>query len=184
MTTAAARPLTVHDFWELPDGPPHYQLIEGDLFMSPPPGFFHQNIIGNLYFLIREYLEGHPEGTVALAPCAVELSDLNAYEPDLFFVTKERASIITDRGAVGAPDLVVEVLSPSTAKHDKGVKREVYARTGVQELWIVDPELKEVQGYRFAESSGTPAATLRGRQSLTTPLLPGLRIPLAKVFKH
>jgi len=184
MLNTTARPLTVLDFRELPEGPPYHQLIEGDLYMSPPPNRFHQDIVANLHFMIRSHLESHPLGTVYFAPSDVELSDLNVYEPDLYFVSNERKSILTEQGASGAPDLVVEVLSPRTAKYDKGVKRDVYARTGVEEMWIVDPELKEVQVFRFAESVGTPVATLRGRQALTTPLLPGLKIPLPKVFQQ
>ena len=184
MLNTAARPLTVHDFRELPEGPPYYQLIEGDLYMSPPPNLFHQRVVLNIAFILRLYLEDHPAGEVIVSPSGVELSDLNAYLPDLYFVSNERASILTEQGASGAPDLVVEILSPRTAKYDKGVKRDVYARTGVEEMWIVDPELKEVQVYRFAESAGTPVATLRGKQTLTTLLLPGLRIPLAKVFRE
>ena len=184
MLKTVSRPLTVHDYRELPEGPPYYQLIEGDLFMAPSPGLFHQGILGNLYYVLRTYLEKRPLGEVYFAPSDVHLSDLNVYQPDLYFVSNSRKSILSDQGTDGAPDLVVEILSPKTAKLDKGMKRSVYARTGVEELWIVDPELKEVHIYRLEKSADTPAAVCRLKHKIETPLFPGLKISVAKIFQR
>jgi Uma2 family endonuclease len=184
MLKTVFRPLTVHDYRELPEGPPYYQLIEGDLFMAPSPDLFHQDIILNLAIVIGKYLERHRVGSLHIAPSDVQLSELNVYQPDLYFVSNVRKSILTKQGAKGAPDLVVEVLSPRTAKLDKGMKRSIYARTGVKELWIVDPDRKEVQVYRLEESADMPAAVCRGRQKIESPLLPGLKIPVANIFKR
>lgn len=152
--------------------------------MAPSPELFHQDIILNLAVILRGYLERHRIGSVHIAPSDVQLSELNVYQPDLYFVSNSRKSVLTAHGVEGAPDLVIEVLSPKTAKLDKGMKRSVYARTGVQELWIVDPDRKEVQVYRLEESADIPAVVCRGRQKIESPLLPGLRIPVAKVFKR
>jgi Uma2 family endonuclease len=139
MLKTAAGPLTVADYRELPEGPPYYQLIAGDLYRAPSPDLFHQDILGNLHFILRLYLERHPVGTVHLAPSDVQLSGLNVHQPDLYFVSNARKSVLTKQGAEGAPDLVVEILSPQTAKRAKGVKRQVCARTGVEELGSLTP---------------------------------------------
>lgn len=184
MVKAEIRPLTVHDYRELPEGPPYYQLIEGDLYMAPSPDLFHQDILFNVAYLIRQYLEKHPIGSVHIAPSDVQLSDLNVYQPDVYFVSKSRKSIRTRQGATGAPNLVVEVLSPRTAKLDRGMKRTVYARTGVEELWLVDPETRQVQVYHLQKSADLPAATYGEKQKFESRLFPGLKIQVAKVFKQ
>src|SRR6266576_6571881 len=102
--------------------------------MAPAPDRLHQDVLGNLYVIIRGHLERFPLGSVHLAPSDVHLTDLNVYQPDLYYVTSARKAILTRRGARGAPDLVVEILSPKTAKLDTGLKREVYARSGVEEM--------------------------------------------------
>jgi Uma2 family endonuclease len=184
MRTTAPRPITVHDFRELPEGPPFYQLIEGDLFMSPSPGFTHQQIVLKLARLVGNHLEKHPSGVLSIAPSDVELSDLNAYEPDLYYVSNARRSILTEQGASGAPDLVIEVLSRGTAKYDKGVKRQIYARTGVKELWLVDPDSREISVYRLQEAADKPAGVYGVRQKFTSPLFPRLTIQVSKIFQR
>src|SRR5262249_18851613 len=144
------RPFTIEDYRQLPEGPPYYQLIEGDLLMSPSPNRFHQDVLGNLHFLIRKYLEKHPVGSVHLAPSDVQLTEINVYQPDLYYVSKARRRVLTSQGAKGAPNLVIEILSPKAAKLDRGIKRRVYARTGVEEMWILDQETKRIDVYRFA----------------------------------
>ena len=93
MLKTVPRPLTVRDYRQLPEGPPYYQLIEGDLYMAPSPDRFHQDILGNLYFILRSYLENHPLGSVHLAPSDVQLTDLNVYQPDLYYVSRTRRAI-------------------------------------------------------------------------------------------
>ena len=184
MQTNALKPITARDFMELPEGPPYYQLIEGDLYMSPSPAPFHQDIVGNIFYLLRRYLEKNRLGTVRTAPSDVRLTELNVYEPDVYFVSKSRKSILTKHGVEGAPNLVVEVLSPRTAKLDKGAKRVIYARAGVEELWIVDPEAKRLHVYRLRESADEPVGTYGVRRKFESPLFPGLKIPVAKVFQQ
>jgi Uma2 family endonuclease len=184
MLKTAPRPLTVHDYRELPEGPPYYQLIDGELVMSPSPNFFHQTIIINFAVILRNYLAEHPIGKLAIAPSDVCLTDLDVYQPDLYFVSNERKSILSKQGAEAAPDLAVEILSPKTARLDKGVKREIYGRTGVRELWLVDPELREVQVFRLPESAERPLGTYRFGQEFESALFPGLKISLAKIFQE
>jgi len=176
--------ISAPDYFAMPEGPPYFQLVEGKLFMTPSPEFFHQSVAGNIYYWLRDHLRQRPLGKVAMAPSDVQLDFVNVHQPDVYFISNERLNILTKQGPVGAPDLVVEMLSRSTARLDKGPKLRVYARSGVKELWLVDKEKKEVAVYRFAESIQEPVATVRGRQKLTTPLLPGLKLALAEVFEE
>ncbi len=182
MHATHARPITRHDYAQIPFGAPNYQLIEGDLVMAPSPNTPHQNIVGRLCRLIGNHLDAHPIGRVFIAPLDVHLSDLNVYQPDLFFIRRENASIIEEHGIEGAPDLVVEILSKTTAKYDLGIKRTIYARTGVEELWIIDPTKHTLALYRLTENADTPAATYRAKQHFSSALLPGLTIEMATVF--
>lgn len=168
----------------MPEGPPYFQLIEGDLYMSPSPSFFHQSIIGNLYHLLRSYLAHHPIGKVQIAPSDVELNDQNVFQPDLYYVSNERGDILTRQGPVGAPDLVVEILSPKTLSLDLGAKRLVYARSGVKEMWALHPDDEKVDIFRFEQDADRPAVTLKGKGSITSPLFPGLEIPLPQIFER
>jgi Uma2 family endonuclease len=182
MLSTHARPITRHEYATIPFGAPNYQLIEGDLIMAPSPGSFHQGISGKLHLLLGVFLQTHPLGHVFVAPLDVHLSDINIYQPDLLFIRRENAAIIEEHGIEGAPHLVVEILSKTTEKYDLGIKRSVYARTGVEEMWIVDPAQRTVALYRLAENPDTPAATYRPGQSFGSALLPGLTIEVSALF--
>ena len=102
--------MTAAEFAALPEGPPHFQLVDGELFFMPSPSRQHQSTVLNLASAIRVYLRVHPEiGRVYIAPSDVTLDEDNVFEPDVYFVSRERAGILTKQGADGAPDLAVEV---------------------------------------------------------------------------
>lgn len=177
------RALTVHDYMQLPEDPSRkWELIEGEIHVSPAPNRLHQTIVKNLIFLLEMHLKRHPIGKVFVSPFDVLLTDINAYQPDVCYFSKARYTSLTEQGADGAPELVVEVLSARSAKHDLGVKKEIYARTGVEEFWSVDPVKRTVTVFELDESTTTPRATLSEGKTLTTPLLPGLKIKIRDVF--
>lgn len=176
------RHMTAEEYHQLPEGPPYFQLIDGELFMSPSPHFFHQEIILNIASPIREYLRRYPIGKVVVGPSDVEFNQKNVFQPDVFFIRNERLGMIDKHGAKGAPDLVVEVISGSTGRLDLGPKMMIYAQTGVLEYWVILPQSRTVDIYRLAESAEQPAETLAEGVSLKTPLLPGLELPLAEIF--
>ena len=182
MLSTKARPITRHEYAMIPVGAPNYQLIEGDLVMAPSPGSYHQNIAGRIFRLIGNFLDASPLGTVFIAPLDVHLSDINVYQPDIFFIRKENEGIVEDHGIEGAPDLIIEVLSKTSEKFDLGPKRAVYARAGVEELWIIDPLKRTLSVFRLSENPDTPAATYKVKQKFTSEMLPGLTINLADVF--
>lgn len=183
MLRTEPRPFTVDDYMSLPEHGPRYQLIDGELYMAPAPNRRHQFISGEIEYLLRKYLERKPIGVIYDAPFDVQLTDITVVQPDIAFFSKKRAAYLTEHGAEGAPELVVEILSPKTARLDVGVKREIYARTGVLELWIVEPDAEVVKVYRLQENSQNPAQTLSANQILSTPILPGLKIDLKRIFE-
>ena len=176
------RRFTVADYRALPDGAPRYQLIRGSFVMAPAPNRFHQEIVSNLFYLLSSWIRKHDLGKLYVAPFDVHLTDIDVYQPDLAYFSTDRLRYLTDAGADGPPDLVVEVLSPRTAEIDREVKREIYARTGVRELWLVDPDNQSMAVYHLREDATAPAHTLTPGDTLTTPLLDGLTIPVERVF--
>jgi Uma2 family endonuclease len=129
-------------------------------------------------------LEQNPRGELYHAPFDVYLSENDVFQPDIVFVTKSNYRVLTDAGIEGTPDLVVEILSSSNAYLDKKAKLRVYARTGVKELWIVDPETKMVHVYDLQKDPQHPAATYVEKDAFTSPHFPGLQISCATIFKR
>jgi len=183
MALAPSVLVTAQDYRLMPETGPRYQLIEGELFMSPAPNRFHQKVSGNIYFLLRSYLERNPAGELYDAPFDVFLGEHAVFQPDILFIANNRRSILTDEGAEGAPNLVIEVLSESTAHLDRQTKRKVYAASGVDELWLVDPEAKTVELFLLQKNAERPEASYRSNDSFESPCFPGLRILLTDVFK-
>lgn len=186
MTTKAhSVKFTYEDFQLFPDDGKRHEIIDGEHYVTPSPITKHQRVLGNLYRLLSTFLHDRRLGSVFIAPLDVVFSDLDVVEPDLLFVSKERSEIITEKNIRGAPDLLVEILSEGTRKTDEIVKRKLYERFGVREYWIVDPLLDSVKVYRLVENVYERVAELTAEkaETLATPLLPGLTIPLPEVFE-
>jgi Uma2 family endonuclease len=166
-----------HDYEGMPEGPPYYQVIEGDLLMSPSPNTFHQVIIGRIFAAFFVHLQTRPAGQVFIAPLDVFLDDINIYQPDMIFVSHKSRAKIVEEGIEGPPDLIVEVLSTSTSRLDKGSKKKVYTRSGVEELWLVDPHTKQVE-----VCTGMQSVVLGVGAVLKPAALPGLTIAIAELF--
>jgi Uma2 family endonuclease len=181
---APFRPITTDLYRQMPEGPPYYQLIEGNLLMSPSANFHHQDIAGFLYRMIGNYLDDHPIGKIVIAPSDVFLDDINVFQPDLYYVRNEQRDVLTKDGAQGAPSLVVEILSPSTATRDRNEKRVVYARSGVGEMWIIDPEMEQIEVHALARGLNAPPLIIRRPDSFAPTLFPGLTIDTDRLFKR
>ena len=185
MKTAKIKEWTYEEFMTFPEGGPYrFEIIDGELFMTPSPTPRHQKISGNLFLSIGTFLRSNPLGEVFAAPCDVVFSrtPLQVAEPDLVFVSKAHAFIVTEKNIQGVPDLLVEVLSPSTAANDRRVKLSLYERSGVPEYWIVDPQTEIVQVFRLSDGRYADGMEFRKEDTLDSPLLPGLTIPLSEVF--
>lgn len=160
------------------------EIIEGELLMTPSPVFRHQAIQARLLVKLFSFVEANELGQVVSAPMDVILSPENVVQPDVLFISKERSAVIEKAGAVaGAPDLAVEILSPSTAPRDQVLKRKLYARFGVREYWIVDPGTEMVEVMTLAGSTFETWQRFMADQSLISPLLPGLSVKLGDIFK-
>jgi Uma2 family endonuclease len=182
--STAAYEMTAEKFFQLPEGPPYFELIDGDLYMAPSPLRLHQRILVRLTYELQSCLEDHPIGEFYVAPSDVVFSDNIVLNPDLYYVRNERRSILADHGATGAPDLVVEILSPSTAQRDVGRKREIYAESGVEEFWVVSPKTRAVEVYRLGENPAEPIVVLAETDVLTSALFPGWSLAVADVFRE
>ncbi len=178
--------LTYDDLLLFSDDGRRHELIDGEHYVTPSPNRKHQAIVGNLYYVIRQYLENRRAGRIFAAPFDVLFSKFDVVEPDLLFVSAERLEeVLTPEHVRGAPDLVVEVGSKGTQKRDETVKRRLYERGGVKEYWVVDPERDTVRVYRQSgrRLHHVTELALAKADMLTTPLLPGLEIPLTRLFE-
>ncbi|HEX6042378.1 Uma2 family endonuclease [Longimicrobium sp.] len=150
--SAAVRDWTYDDFARLPDDGNRYEVIAGELFVTPPPDTPHQEASARFFMEMRDFAtRKHGLGLVLYAPVAVVLGDGDYVEPDIVFLRREHEHYRTRRAIEGPPDLVVEILSPATARQDRGVKRQRYAQFGVAEYWIVDTDRRRVEVYRLRE---------------------------------
>lgn len=176
--------LTYDDYCQIPEDGNRYEVIDGLLYMAPAPRFRHQRISGTLYLQLAIFVEKTGSGVVLYAPFDIVLSEHNVVQPDILFVSNDHASVFTEKNAQGAPDLVIEILSEGNRRHDEVVKRQLYERYGVQEYWIVDPELETVKIYRLIDQAyGAPVLLSReAGDALETPLLPGFRCALEEIF--
>lgn len=172
---------TYQDYLQLPEDR-RYEIVNGDLYTVPSPVPYHQRVSSNLEFALRLHITEHDLGEVLDAPCDVLLSETDVVQPDIFYISKARLSIIGEAYIQGAPDLVIEVLSPTTAQRDRGIKQKLYAREGVTEYWIVDPAAKTIEVLTLHEGQYRRAGFYGLEDALQSPLFPGLRIPVAQVF--
>lgn len=140
---------TYAEFAKLPEGDGNrYEVIAGELYVSPSPGIRHQRILTHLLVVLKQYVDRNELGDLLVGPIDVLFAEGDYLEPDLVFVRSDRMNIESKRGIEAAPDLVVEILSPSTAKRDRTLKRDRYQHFGVPEYWIVDPDKREIIVYR------------------------------------
>ena len=186
-TPARGVKLTYDDLMLFPDDGKRHELIDGEHYVTPSPNTKHQTVSMTLSVLIGGWLEHHAVGRVYHAPFDVVFSQYDVVEPDLLYVSSERAAdVLTPQHVRGAPDLVIEIGSPSTRKRDETLKRALYERSGVREYWIVDPDIDVVRVHRRNGDDFERALELSRERGdvLTTPLLPGLELPLTRIFRE
>ena len=175
---------TYEDYLLFPDDGKRHELIDGGHYVTPSPITKHQKISGTLFGCLFTHIQQTKVGHLFAAPMDVVLSDLDVVQPDLLFITNNRASIITEKNIQGPPDLVVEILSESSRKTDEMIKRKLYERYRVSEYWIVDPELETVKIYRLSDQGYSRIAELsvEANDTLTSALFPDWQLPLSQIF--
>ena len=171
------------DFEAMPEGPPYYQLIEGQLIMSPSPFTSHQRIVGRLYSQLFYYVQENQTGEGFVAPLDVFLNDINVYQPDIVFVSSARLHQVTEKGIEGAPDLCIEVLSKSTQRFDKITKKKVFAQVGLKHYWLVDTETGTLTAFDLSTNTDTPSLVVTAPAVFRPEVFPGLEIRLEELFQ-
>jgi Uma2 family endonuclease len=179
-------PYTYEDYKSLPESMDRrYELLQGELYMVPAPTTDHQRLSRNLGFVLFEHCRAQRLGEILFSPVDVVFGEGRAREvaqPDIVFIAAERRSIVTRAEIAGAPDLVVEVLSPGTEDRDRNYKKTLYQRYGVQEYWIVDPDARTLERYVLTPGGYGAPEPYAASDGLGSPLFPGLVIALPEVF--
>jgi Uma2 family endonuclease len=178
--------LTIADLEATPDDGNRYELIDGELYVSSAPSFYHQSILSKLLIRIGNYLSEHPVGSI-VAGVGVIFDDQTGVVPDLIYAGKERLRDVLVGGRLtGPPEIAIEILSPGAAneKRDRHIKLNLYAARGVDEYWILDPENRSVEVHRRSASGRLDLReNLRGDDRITSALLPGFTSCVDELFE-
>ena len=176
--------LTYDDFLLFPDDGMRHELIDGEHYVTPSPNTKHQRIQINMVRAMLSYLDAHPVGEIFCAPLDIVLSQHDVVEPDLFYISRERAAgVLTPENARGAPELVIEIASTSTRKRDETIKRRLYERNGVIEYWIVDLNADRIEVYRDpARSRYRSMAVLSRGDTITPRFAPDIAVDVTAVL--
>ena len=175
--------LTYADLVAMPSDGKRYELHEGEIYMTAAPRPRHQQVVANLHLILAAHVRRLGLGEVFLSPIDVILADVTVVEPDLVYLEAARLGRVSDRGIEGPPTLAIEVLSPTTAAADRGVKLQLSAKYGVPHYWIVDPDARIIETYRLAGSSYEPGPGLDGPTPVALPPFPDLLLDPATVWR-
>jgi len=175
-------PLTYDDYALLPQDRNRYEILDGELYVTPSPSYGHQLAVYRLATFLGSHVEAKGLGQVLFAPLDVLLAETNIVQPDILFLSRGKIPPGKAKNIQVAPDLVVEVLSESTAEQDRLHKKRIYARHGVPHYWIVDPENRTLEVFELAGAEYRPAGSLAGEALAASSLFPGLAIPLARLW--
>ncbi len=171
---------TYEDYLRLDDEVPR-EIIGGKLLMSPAPELYHQRWVGKLFLAIQRHVEAGKLGEVFLAPVDVVLDERNVVQPDLVFVATTNSRILERRGIMGAPDLVVEIISAGSLRRDRYDKRELYARFGVKEYWLADLANRSIEVLTLKAGVYQLASCATGQGKVRSEVLSGFELDLATV---
>ncbi|MBI4610420.1 MAG: Uma2 family endonuclease [Candidatus Rokubacteria bacterium] len=174
--------LTYKDYEALPADGRRYEVHEGELSMTPAPSPKHQELAGNLFVALNQHVKARDLGKVFFSPIDCILSDITIVQPDIVYLETGRLSAISARGIEGAPTLVIEILSPSTAQIDRGAKFQLYARHGVPYYWIVDLEPRSIEAYSLTGGAYQLTARASGGEPVSLPPFPDLELVPASLW--
>ena len=175
--------LTYEDYVELPDDGRRYEILDGELEVSPAPAPLHQRVSQNLSVLLDGYVRPRKIGRIYCAPIDVLLADTNVVQPDLIFVSSAREGIVTRRAVEGPPELVVDILSPCSVRRDRVAKAALYSRFGIGHYWLIDPEARTFEAYEAEGAEYRLAATHGAAGMMRTSLFPDLELDLSVVWE-
>lgn len=175
---------TYEDYLVIPDDGKRYEIIEGELFMTPAPILKHQDILREFSNRIDSFVKKNNLGIVFFAPCDVIFSKTNIVQPDILFISKKNRAILAEKNIQGAPDLLVEIISPSTEERDVVFKKKLYSKFGVKEYWIVYPNEDKVEVFSLQNNGYQLHGNYEKKEVLISPLLKGLEINLSEIFRE
>lgn len=175
--------LSYEDYVRLPDDRNRYEILDGELAVTPAPSPEHQRVSLNLTLVLGNHVRAVKLGHLYCAPIDLILAPTTVLQPDLAFISIERQGIVTARGIEGSPDLIIEILSAGTARTDRTTKAHLYARYGIRHYWIVDPESRTLEAYSLAAETYRLDHHLSGSAEFTPALFPGLTIRLADLWE-
>jgi Uma2 family endonuclease len=176
--------LTYEDYVTLPDDGRRYEILDGELVVSPSPTTRHQLVLGNLVLALGTWVRTQKLGRIWCAPLDNILAQTTIVQPDVMYVSKGRASIVSDRGMEAAPDLVIEILSSSTAARDRGIKKQLYAQYGVARYWIVNATNNTLDVHTLIGGAYDHTAHYHGDDVIRVDVPEGFEIPLVELWRE
>ena len=174
--------LTYDDYCEIPNDRNRYEVLEGELNVTPAPSVKHQILSGNLFTVLSRYINERALGKLFYAPIDLILDLTSVLQPDLLFVSSARQYMITEKAIEGAPDLVIEILSPSTSRIDHTTKAQIYAKYGVPHYWLFDPDEQNVEAYELVGDHYKLVLKAENDEVFNPSLFPGLSVSLADLW--
>ncbi len=172
-----------YDYTLLPEDK-RYELIEGDLFMTLSPITLHQLVSMRLEHALSDHVHKKKSGLILVAPIDVVLSDEDVVQPDILFISRERKGIVGEKNIQGAPDLVVEILSPTTADRDLVIKKKLYAKFAVKEYWICNPSAKTVEVMTWTDKGFKTVQVYPENGIVRSEILPDFSVPVSPLFEE
>lgn len=173
---------TYEDYLRLPDNGFRYEVIEGEIYMSPAPRPNHQKVLGALHGFLWSYLQNKPIGELFFAPIDVILGELGTpVQPDLLYLRSERVHLVTEKLIDGSPDMVVEIISPTSETYDRHTKFKLYAQAGILEYWLIDPLNCQVEIFVLRGKAYIPLGPFQDDDSIRSELFPDLGLTVAMI---
>lgn len=173
---------TYEDYLQIEDEH-RYEVLKGELIRVAAPYTIHQRVLGNLYFTISKFIREKGLGRIFVAPTDVVLANDVVVQPDILFIGKGRTGIIGEKAIMGAPDLVVEIVSPTSASYDTIEKRDIYEKNGVKEYWLVFPQEKAVEVLTIEDGIYREFSKGRKAGSVRSKIVDGLAVELGELFE-
>jgi Uma2 family endonuclease len=174
--------LTYDDYCLLPNDRNRYEILDGELCVTPAPATKHQTALGNLYRLLANHIVANQLGKLFIAPTDLILAPTTIVQPDLIFIGNDRRSIVTERAIEGPATLVIEILSPTTHRTDRVTKAQLYAKHQVPQYWLMDPDQRTLEAYELVIDHYDLTASASGAEVFAPSLFPGLSIQLSDLW--
>ncbi len=174
--------LTYDDYCVLPNDRNRYEILDGELSVTPAPATKHQIALGNLHRILSIHVLASRSGRLLLAPTDLILPPTTVGQPDLIFIAKDRSQVLTQRGVEGAPTLVVEILSPTTQANDRQTKAQLYAKYAVPHYWLIDPDKQTLEAYALAGAQYNLVSQAQSGDLFTSAVFPGLSFQINELW--